>query len=407
MPPSSAPTDRPPRRWRARLLAVALACLVCEAVLWTFVRLPHPYAAVETQRLDQQVVDHLQGAPPNRYLPSYHLPASIRIETDGDALPGVSGAGTFTINRFGFRSPRLQSVAKAADTRRVFCLGGSTTECLYLDDRAAWPEVLQQELGVPGLDVVNAGHSGDVSRDHVALLAQRVVAFAPDVVIVLAGINDMFQQLAPDYSPLRDDTRARAGARSIGADNALESFACDLSQVARGAVLAMRHLSTPVLAGARQDPHGGWVARERAKWRALPWRSEPLAVDPAPEFAENLRSLVGLCRAHDAVPVLLTQPALWGSDDPRCEQRFWRRPPDDRRVPHRELWQQLERFNDVTRAVAAATGCVLVDLARELPKAVESFYDDDHVNVAGAQQLGRIVSAALSAAPSVAARLRL
>ena len=65
-------------------------------------------------------------------------------------------------------------------------VGGSTTECLYLDDQDTWPEVLQQKLapGRPGLDVVNAGHAGDSTREHIALLAQRIVPFEPDVVVL-------------------------------------------------------------------------------------------------------------------------------------------------------------------------------------------------------------------------------
>lgn len=405
---TAASSRHPARAWRWRLAAIAVAWLVCELMLWAFVRLPHPYAPTDVQRRDQQVVDHLQGAPPNRYLPSYHTPVAVRVETDGTALPGVAGTSSFTINSFGFRSPRLRSVEKPPGTRRVFCIGGSTTECLYLDDAQAWPELVQQLLAdVGNLDVVNAGHSGDLTRDHVALLAQRVVAFAPDVVLFHVGINDCFQQMAADHSVLRDDARARPRQQEGPRDHGLKALVCDVSQIARCVVLVARGLSDPVAGAVTQDPHGGWVARERAKWRRLPWTEQLPHEGPLPEFGQNLRSLVGLCRAHGAVPVFITQPALWGSDDPACEQLFWRRPPDERRVPHAILWRLLERFNDVTRAVAAEHDCPLVDLARLLPKQCDLFYDDDHVNVAGASVVARIVAEGLRAAPAVALRLGL
>lgn len=401
--PAARPTPRPARRasWRARLLVLAFGLLLAEAALWTVARLPHPYVVGEQR--DRQVVAHLQGAPPNRYLPSYHVPAAIRLETDGVALPGVRGVGAFTINRYGFRSPRLDAVAKPAGVRRVFCVGGSTTECLYLDDADAWPERLQAEFALPGLDVVNAGHSGDATRDHLALVAQRVTAFAPDVVLFLVGVNDLVQQQAAGYSLLRDDARS-AGAPEPAATH-WKVLLCDVSQTARAVVLLGRQVaSRGAAAGIEQDVHGGWVARERAKWRALPWSEPPTDVAPGPEFALNLRSLVGVCRAHGAVPVLLTQPALWGSDDRRCEERFWRRL-GDRRVPDRALWQALEGFNDATRAVARELDAPLVDLARALPKSVELFYDDDHLNVAGARAAARLVAEALRADPRVAGRL--
>jgi lysophospholipase L1-like esterase len=380
---------------------LALGMLVAEACLWTLVHLPHPYVADEQR--DRQVVAHLRGAPPNRYLPSYHVPAVIRIDTDGVALPGVHGAGTFTINRFGFRSPRLDAIDKPPGVRRVFCVGGSTTECLYLDDADAWPERLQAELALPGLDVVNAGHSGDATRDHLALMAQRITAFAPDVVLFLVGINDFMQQQAPDYSLMRDDARSLAGREAAAATHWKVAL-CDASQTARAIVLIGRRLTRGDSAGrVEQDVHGGWVARERAKWRALPWSELPDRA-PGPEFALNLRSLVGICRAHGAVSVLLTQPALWDSDDRRCEARFWRRV-GNRRVPDRALWQAIEDYNDVTRAVARELDVPLVDLARLMPKSVDLFYDDDHVNVAGANVMARLVADGLRADARVAARL--
>lgn len=397
--PAAGPGARRRPGWRLRLLLVAGSWLFAEAALWLAVPLPHPYTT-DLQLRDRDAGSRLRAAPPNRYLPSYHAPVALQLELDGIALPGVQGTHAFTINRFGFRSSRLQSPAKPPGAVRVFCLGGSTTECLYLDDADAWPEVVQRELAgeLPGLDVINAGRSGDATRDHVALLAQRVVGFAPDVVLVLAGINDMFQQMAPDYSPLRDDGRALAGARAEPPRGGLRSLLCDGSQVARAVVLLARRLSGDERAGSLvQDPHGGWVARERDKWRRLPWAERPPTDGPQPEFEQNLRTLVGICRAHGAVPVLVTQPALWGSDDAACEQLFWRRPPDERRVPHAVLWRLLERFNDVTRRVAADVRCPLVDLARQLPKDPDLFYDDDHLNTAGARAAGALVAAALRA----------
>lgn len=402
-------SQRQPRRRRWHQLALVLgALLVADGAMWLIAPLPHPYST-DLQQRDRDVGNRLHAAPANRYLPSYHAPVAVQLELDGVALPGVSGTHAFTINQFGFRSSRMTTIAKPHGTVRTFCIGGSTTECLYLDDADAWPEVVQRELAAvcPTLDVVNAGRSGDATRDHVALLAQRIVVFEPDVVLVLAGINDMFQQMAPDYSPLRDDGRALAARPSAPGAGAVKSLLCDVSQIARAVVLLARRLQGDGRSGAvEQDAHGGWVARERAKWQRLPWADRAPHDAPQPEFEQNLRTLIGICRAHGAVPVLVTQPALWGTDDAAAERLFWRRPPDERRVPQQVLWQVLERFNDVTRRVAAAAECPLVDLARLLPKQPALFYDDDHVNTAGAKVAGETVATALRALPEVAGRLQ-
>ena len=404
LPSKTLPNKKKGKSWRAHVLVVGLSWLFCEFVLWTFVGLPHPYVVADPHRFDRQVLDQLQGAPSNRYLPSYHQEALIRIETDGVVLPGVSGKGTFTINSFGFRSPRLTSLDKPSGWSRVFCIGGSTTECLYLDDAAAWPERLQQGLVVgTEVDVVNAGHSGDVTRDHLALLAQRIVPFQPDVVLVLSGINDCFQQMAPDYSIMRDDGRT-IRRRDADDANAWKSMACDVSQTARMIVLLTRSMRKPT-EGVIQDTHGAWIARERVKWREAMWTDAPPHAGPLPEFEQNLRSLVGMCRAHGVLPVLLTQPAIWGATDASAAGLLWRRLPNGNRVAHVRMWHLLEAFNDVTRRVAADTQSLLIDLANELPKDPALFYDDDHFNIAGCAEVAAVVAAALLADAQVAARL--
>ena len=52
-------------------------------------------------------------------------------------------------------------------------------------------------------------------------------------------------------------------------------------------------------------------------------------------------------------------------------------------------------YNDVVRAVAAETGATLVDLARQLPKDPDYFYDDDHFTIAGARAVADVVREAL------------
>jgi hypothetical protein len=49
----------------------------------------------------------------------------------------------------------------------------------------------------------------------------------------------------------------------------------------------------------------------------------------------------------------------------------------------------LERMNEVMRGVARSDSVPLYDLARELPKSLEYFYDDCHFNPAGARAAGR------------------
>ena len=395
--------------WLAKLLlslvALAVALLLGELVLWFLMPLPNPYLVPDTA--DQFVYDELRRAPRNRYVPSYNTQKVLELHPDLAILPGVSPKVKFTLNSFGFRNARMEHLRKPDGEIRVFAIGGSTTECLYLDDADAWPEVLQRKLlaDAPGINVINAGHSGDTTRDHIAQLSQRVVPYRPDVVLFLAGINDLRLHLEPDYSPTRRDTNSLIPEENFSFNLGLKSWVVNISQISRLAILVHRGKLTQDSRGNPvQDPHGRWIQDARAQLQQMPLRAiDPDSV-PKPEFEENLRTLVGVTRSAGAEPVFITQPVIWGAPAGEWEKRLW--VSSHGRIPHAQLWKMLERFNEVTRRVSNELGVPLVDLALTLPKTSEVFYDDDHYTVAGAEKVAQQVALAFAKRTKLGIRIR-
>lgn len=397
--------------WRAKLLLVGgsmlAALLMGELLLWTLLPVPHPYAAPDTA--DQRIFDEFRRAPLNRYLPAYTTEKVLQLQPDLSAVPGASPTVRFAVNRFGFRNSRMQELAKPGGELRVFAVGGSTTECLYLDEPDAWPEVLQRELApsVPGVNVINAGHSGDTTRDHLALLSQRIVPFRPDMVMFLVGVNDLSLQIESDYSPLRNDARSLVVENADAPRLMLRSALAEVSQITRRLILIQRQrLKADARGNPVQDGAGGWMRAARELRQRAPLSDIDPAALPKPEFEENLRTLAAIARSAGATPVFMTQPVLWGAPAGEWEALLW--VPYGRRVAPDRLWQVMERFNDVTRRVAAELDVPLIDLARTLPKSTELFYDDDHYTVTGARQVGKLVAEGLREAgalqPRIAAR---
>ncbi len=396
--------------WRAKLIlsvaSLVITFLVGEIMLWRFMPLPHPYAVPDTP--DQFVYDEMRRVPRNRYVPSYHTEMVLELQPDLTVLPGVSPKVKFSINRFGFRNARMESLRKPNGRIRVFALGGSTTECIYLDDADAWPEILHRKLSVdaPGVNVINAGHSGDSTRDHIALLSQRIVPFQPDVVLFLVGINDLGLQMEPDYSPTRGDARSLISEEDFNFRLRLKSRIADVSQIARRAILVHRgRLKEDARGNPVQDTLGEWVRKAREHLQQMPLRE----VDPdsvlKPEFEENLRTLVGVTRSSGAEPVLLTQPVIWGAPSGDWEKRL--SVSFHGRIAHTQLWGILENFNDVTRRVAAELDVQLVDLARTLPKTTKVFYDDEHFTVAGAQRAAEEIARVFAKSARLRDRMRI
>ena len=128
-------------------------------------------------------------------------------------LSGVSDPAHFTINARGIRGRDLPE----GPAYRVLAVGGSSTECALLDDKKAWPAMLEARLPPTAMRqdvwVGNVGRSGMNSRDHVVHVKYLPREYRHiDAILVLAGVNDLTVALAQEghYTPPPPWTAAAA-----------------------------------------------------------------------------------------------------------------------------------------------------------------------------------------------------
>ncbi len=97
------------------------------------------------------------------------------------------------------------SAVKKAGTIRIFCLGGSTTFGHPYDARVAYPHCLATRLShlAPGkrFEVVNCGGVSYASY-RLALLADELVAYEPDILVIHTGHNEFLEDRT--YGEIRD-----------------------------------------------------------------------------------------------------------------------------------------------------------------------------------------------------------
>jgi lysophospholipase L1-like esterase len=380
--PSTPPVPAGPRRRSIRgnvalaLLSTVLTLAMVEAGLWLFHPLPDPYARFKSTS-DAATRD---GA----YVPSAFPPHfSLKVRAE-QGLPGIDWhPRTFSVNNLGYRGDSL-AIPKPAGELRVFVVGGSTTECLYLDDREALSTVLQRRLRemMPGVDVrvYGAGHSGDRSFDHVAMVAHRIAHLQPDVIVVFAGINDLLAATRQrDYLLM-----GGLGQRHPLTAHALAAMLATELQIPR----LIHHVRTgydPELITVTSD-----YAQNAAHYRSIPLTARPPRTDVRP-YAENLQTLAGIARAHGARMVFMTQQTTWNSPDPRAARWHWMAADS---VRHREpaLDSAMAAYNRAMLDVGREQGVPVLDLARALPKSMDYFYDDVHFNVRGAAATGDLLA---------------
>ncbi|MCZ6596490.1 MAG: GDSL-type esterase/lipase family protein [Planctomycetota bacterium] len=353
-----------------------------------------------------------------------HLQATFHPQPE--IMPGVEGPSHFRVNARGLRGAEAPD-AGGAPVHRVLCVGGSTTECLYLDQEESWPGLLQillisglsAELSAGSEDlavhVENAGVSGRTTRDHVVMLRRLLPELGPfDRVILLAGVNDLMLPLTrqADYDP-----------------RFLEQPGAEAELLPRAfAVLPWRHrpelpwtkrtelwrrfappLKRLLGVGSFQDSKGEVVVQWRRHRRAAARLRDELpdltaALD---EYRRNLITLIELCEPTGARVLVVTQPCLWRDDlPPELVDACWMGGVGDyQNAPGAEYYsipalaRGMQLYNDVALDVARERGLDVLDLVPLVPRDGTSFYDDVHFTENGARIVAEAIAEVLLAAP--------
>lgn len=353
------------------LVTLVVTAVVADVALWVFARLPNPFA--ELERLHPQVNQYIRIEYPRDY-------AAKTIPEEG--LPGMTrGPNRFTTNNMGFRGGPLVR-PKPTGEFRLFLVGGSTTECFYIDDDKELGAVLQGALNETApagtrVAVYNVGLSGAASDDHVAMIDQRLVHLEPDMIVVFSGINDLLRSMHGwdylHYMPYAPAPRKPWYKRLIL-----------MSQIARRLYYFTHNIVMSESERQQQRPLKSDYAAKIGLERTIPPTDSVPRTD-VPSYATNLETLVGVSKAQRFRLVFMTQQTTWNSAvDPEAKRWHWLRLCEG--VTYREdrMDTALESLNDAMRRVAGEHAVPLYDLARELPKSLEYFYDDCHFNDRGA-----------------------
>lgn len=310
------------------------------------------------------------------------FPANLVLTTyTEEGLSGMPREGRFTTNNYGFRGDSLV-FPKPVNEIRLFIVGGSTVECLYLDDTLALNFQLQNVLNSRTAEgrtykVYGAGKSGDASDDHVAMISQRIVHLEPDIIVLLAGVNDLFRAIYNhDYLHLAQT------ATVSQKENVWKLAATEFQIPRRLHALKKIWFPTDEEIQTRVSRTSDYAQKVKLCMAAPP-SNVPPRVDLS-SFQRNLLSIIGLCKANNITLLLMTQPSTWNStSDPRTRNWHWLLLMNGFRFSEPAMDSALGLYNDVTRSCSRMYDVPLYDLAAEIPKSLQYFYDDVHLNVEG------------------------
>ncbi|BBM84194.1 SGNH/GDSL hydrolase family protein [Candidatus Uabimicrobium amorphum] len=295
-------------------------------------------------------------------------------------LPGISGKFSFKTNQYRLRGA-MEKTWEEYDVK-ILCVGGSTTECLYVEEELSWPYLLQNTLQKKidkSVYVGNAGKSGMYSVAHSYLLEHYPYLSKFECIVVLCGINDLGALLRDNY-----EERSRELT-----ENSFDMFYHYLSFFK---LVKKIYIGTIV-----QDLEANWVlARRKKRQRKLEMntitvkpRRYQFALD---RYKADLRKIIDICRKKNKKLVLATQPVLWGENLSAYLEALLSAEVANGAYRSDILFEMMKGYNDVMRQVCKEQKILLVDLANKLPKDTSVFYDDCHFNVSGCQKVSDILT---------------
>jgi lysophospholipase L1-like esterase len=289
-----------------------------------------------------------------------------------------------------------------ANRLTLVTVGGSTTECLEIAADKTWPHQLGVKLkqDFPQLWLNNAGFCGHSTHGHYILINNFLSKLKPKVAVFLVGFNEVGVS-----NPREFDTRMSTKISFRSLDKFLSALAYR-SEVASVALNLCRYFFPKSVQAIGQRDMG------EMDLTALPLLELSAAEKAAllkthaekyvPAFEARLRRLLQVTKDNGIVPVLLTQPVVYGLVMDDLTGLDLGKILVAKGMNGEVGWQVLELYNDATRRVGAEAGVLVIDEAREMPKSSRYYYDLNHFSNAGAEKFADIAARGLS--PYLAAK---
>jgi lysophospholipase L1-like esterase len=298
-------------------------------------------------------------------------------------------------NSLGFRGP--DPPLDFAGALSIVTVGGSTTECIFLTEGTTWTDALAAELRAEFHDVWvnNAGIDGRSTFGHAALLEQHLAKLRPKVALFLVGINDLAIEAA--RTPDAKLVAVEGGGEPRDVFEWLRS---------RSLILALVQRARPVQGGHEFVAFRDLIVdyqTARPDDELVPFTDAEAErmLQRVAAYRARLEGLVARCRELGIEPILITQPAVYGFGiDPLTGVDLGRMIVADsteNRLPRTgaDKWRILQMYNQGTLEVAAACDVFAIDLAAQMPKRTELYYDFIHYTERGAAEVAAIVASGL------------
>jgi lysophospholipase L1-like esterase len=314
------------------------------------------------------------------------LPINKKYQINNDRIAKLDKKIIHTKNRLGFRGENPPK--NFADYLTIMTVGGSTTECFYLNDNKTWTALLGKSLKkvFNKVWINNAGLDGCSTFGHIILLEDYLVNLKPKVIIFLVGINDVGSERSLDLDDKLTIDRQHFSFNLTSIKKLLTKsetcyFAINLWRNWRARKMGLMHANLD-LAKVKDIEVSDNEINQLIRLHKEKYIKG---------YKNRLLTLIKLCKDNSIIPIFVTQPALYGKGFDDVTGKNLETVLCKGHLNGKTAWELLELYNDALRQVASSRDIVLVDLAREMPKSSKYYYDMHHCTNKGAQKVAQII----------------
>jgi len=243
----------------------------------------------------------------------------------------------FSTDAHGFLLPSL--IHNNADLTVAF-IGGSTTECMYVDADKRFHHLVSQSMSndTYKVNTINAGVSGNDSLNSINAYLNKVIPIKPDIAILM-HLPNSFELL---------------------------------------------HRIKATLAGPVDE-----FADDRGKTKAIDQQNIYR------QFEENLDVFISISKAKGITPILMTQASRFtDTPDPVVVNRF--KDLESLGINYTQFKALFDGMNDRIRTVAEKHQIALIDLAKNIPPHKDYIVDTVHFNDDGSSLVASFITEKLN-----------
>lgn len=277
--------------------------------------------------------------------------------------------------------------------KKIFFIGGSTIECLYVNENNRFPVLVEQiieEKTGKFINVYNAGFSGNSSIHSLDILLNKIIPMDPDVIVISHAMND-WAILAFDqtYWPVGTSRSELITINDYFPNIKEESFIGYIKGMIR---LVFPHIYQKLFEIKEKIINQSINDKEIDEWAGRRHLLQNRDLDfMQKQFRWALQLLVVTAKTYDIQLVLMTQANRFkeSPDEGIIESMA---PVLNSGITYEVFKEEYDIFNDIVRDIAKINEIPLIDLATLVPQDKEYMYDVMHYNDNGSKFVSKIIA---------------